>query len=115
MPPALPAAGGTEPRQGAHLFRGADPGRGAGARGGQPGGAGGRDARRSAGVGRGVERETAARAGRGQAGRRSGIQADLRTGLELEAQGIALLFGTEDQVEGMSAFLEKREAKCTGE
>jgi enoyl-CoA hydratase len=43
-----------------------------------------------------------------------GIQADLITGLELEAQGIALLFGTEDQVEGMSAFLEKREAKCTG-
>jgi enoyl-CoA hydratase len=44
-----------------------------------------------------------------------GIQADLRTGLELEAQGIASLFGTRDQVEGMNAFLEKREAKFTGE
>lgn len=43
-----------------------------------------------------------------------GLQADLRTGLELEAQGIALLFGTEDQAEGMSAFLEKREAKFSG-
>jgi enoyl-CoA hydratase len=44
-----------------------------------------------------------------------GIQTDLRTGLELEAQGIALLFGTEDQVEGLSAFLEKRKAKFAGE
>lgn len=43
-----------------------------------------------------------------------GIQADLRTGLEIEAQGIALLFDTEDQVEGLSAFLEKREARFTG-
>ena len=33
----------------------------------------------------------------------------------LGEEGIALLFGTEDQVEGMSVFLEKREAKCTGE
>jgi enoyl-CoA hydratase/carnithine racemase len=44
-----------------------------------------------------------------------GIQADLQTGLELEAQGITALFGTRDQVEGMSAFLEKRQAKFTGE
>jgi enoyl-CoA hydratase/carnithine racemase len=44
-----------------------------------------------------------------------GIQADLQTGLELEAQGIALLFGTRDQVEGMNAFLEKRAAKFIGE
>jgi len=43
-----------------------------------------------------------------------GVQADLGTGLELEAQGIALLFGTEDQVEGLSAFLEKRAARFTG-
>jgi enoyl-CoA hydratase/carnithine racemase len=44
-----------------------------------------------------------------------GIQADLQTGLELEAQGIGLLFGTRDQVEGMNAFLEKRAAKFIGE
>jgi enoyl-CoA hydratase len=43
-----------------------------------------------------------------------GIQADLATGHELEAQGVAALFGTGDQAEGMNAFLEKRAARFSG-
>lgn len=38
----------------------------------------------------------------------NGIQADLRTGLEIESTCYSLCFGTEDRREGMSAFLEKR-------
>jgi enoyl-CoA hydratase len=37
----------------------------------------------------------------------------LESANELEAQAFAMLFGTEDQKEGMSAFLEKRAAKFT--
>lgn len=33
---------------------------------------------------------------------------DLRSGLQAERQAVALLFGTDDRREGMSAFLEKR-------
>jgi len=43
-----------------------------------------------------------------------GIQADLRTGLGLEAKCFSLCFGTEDRVEGMKAFLEKRKPNFTG-
>lgn len=38
----------------------------------------------------------------------NGIQADLKTGLDMEARCFSLTFGTEDRVEGMKAFLEKR-------
>ncbi|MDO8491271.1 MAG: enoyl-CoA hydratase-related protein, partial [Dehalococcoidia bacterium] len=37
-----------------------------------------------------------------------GMQADLHTGLELEVQGILRHFRTEDCVEGIAAFREKR-------
>jgi enoyl-CoA hydratase len=37
-----------------------------------------------------------------------GADADLRVGNELERQAFAVLFGSEDQKEGMKAFLEKR-------
>lgn len=43
-----------------------------------------------------------------------GADADLRTGSELERQSFAMLFGTEDQREGMKAFLEKRAANFSG-
>jgi enoyl-CoA hydratase len=43
-----------------------------------------------------------------------GLQADVATALELEVQGFAALFGTGDQTEGMTAFLEKRAARFTG-
>ncbi|MDH7508425.1 MAG: short-chain-enoyl-CoA hydratase [Methanomassiliicoccales archaeon] len=43
-----------------------------------------------------------------------GIDVDLETGLALEAKGFAICFSTEDQKEGMRAFLEKRDAKFTG-
>ena len=38
----------------------------------------------------------------------NGVQADLRTGVDIEARCFSLCFGTEDRVEGMKAFLEKR-------
>jgi len=44
----------------------------------------------------------------------NGIQADLRTGIEIEARCYSLCFGTKDRVEGMNAFLEKREAHFEG-
>jgi len=36
------------------------------------------------------------------------LNSDLRTGIELEKQTIAVLFGTEDRIEGTTAFVEKR-------
>lgn len=44
----------------------------------------------------------------------NGVQADLRTGLEMEARYYALCFGTEDRREGMNAFMEKREPVFRG-
>jgi len=44
-----------------------------------------------------------------------GAETDLQSGLVMEAQAITILFGTRDQKEGMSAFLEKRAARFTGE
>jgi len=44
----------------------------------------------------------------------SGMQADLKTGLEIEARCFALCFGTEDRNEGMNAFLEKRKPEFKG-
>lgn len=43
-----------------------------------------------------------------------GADQDLRAANELERQGFAVLFGSEDQREGMKAFLEKRPASFTG-
>lgn len=44
----------------------------------------------------------------------NGAQADLKTALDIEARCFALCFGTEDRVEGMNAFLEKRRAEFKG-
>jgi enoyl-CoA hydratase len=43
-----------------------------------------------------------------------GAGVPLHTANELESQAFALLFGTDDQREGMKAFLEKRSAKFSG-
>jgi enoyl-CoA hydratase len=42
------------------------------------------------------------------------LQGDHRSGLETEARLFAMLFSTEDQKEGMAAFVEKREPRFTG-
>jgi len=44
----------------------------------------------------------------------NGLQADMKTALELEARCYSLCFGTEDRVEGMNAFLEKRKPNFRG-
>ena len=44
----------------------------------------------------------------------TGMNADLKTGIEAERQAMAFLFGTEDRVEGMGAFLAKRQATFKG-
>jgi enoyl-CoA hydratase len=44
----------------------------------------------------------------------AGINSDLKTGIEAERQAMGFLFGTEDRVEGMGAFLQKREAAFKG-
>jgi len=44
-----------------------------------------------------------------------GVDADLVSANELEAQAFAMLFGTADQKEGMKAFMEKRKAEFRGE
>ncbi len=43
-----------------------------------------------------------------------GLRMDLEAGLQYEHQCFSLLFATEDQKEGMKAFLEKRPAKFQG-
>jgi enoyl-CoA hydratase len=44
----------------------------------------------------------------------AGMSMDLNSGFNLENECFALCFATEDQKEGMSAFLEKRKANFTG-
>lgn len=44
----------------------------------------------------------------------NGVQADLKTGLDIEARCFSLCFGTEDKMEGMNAFLEKRKPNFKG-
>ena len=43
-----------------------------------------------------------------------GIQTDLRTGLSIEARCFCMCFGSQDRVEGMTAFLEKRKPVFQG-
>lgn len=45
---------------------------------------------------------------------RQGMQMDLASGLELETFLVTTIYGTEDKNEGISAFLEKREAAFKG-
>ena len=44
----------------------------------------------------------------------TGVNMDLASGIDLEEQCFALCFGTEDQKEGMGAFLEKRKPQFKG-
>ena len=114
--PAPHPAGGEDARQGAHLHR-RSRGRGAG-QGVRPGA--GRAAAPTSSwstAARWPRRSSrTARSPSPQAKRviEFGADQDLRTANELERQGFAVLFGSEDQREGMKAFLEKRPAAFTG-
>jgi enoyl-CoA hydratase len=44
----------------------------------------------------------------------TGMNADIKTGIEAERIAMAFLFGTEDRFEGMGAFLAKRSADFKG-
>ncbi|WP_071025446.1 enoyl-CoA hydratase-related protein [Peptoniphilus raoultii] len=44
----------------------------------------------------------------------SGSQTDIETAMEIERTSFGLLFSTEDQREGMNAFLNKKQAKFSG-
>ncbi|MBD1372202.1 enoyl-CoA hydratase/isomerase family protein [Hazenella sp. IB182357] len=44
----------------------------------------------------------------------TGVEVDLKTGLEMEAAFFGLTFDSEDRKEGMDAFVEKRAARFTG-
>lgn len=44
-----------------------------------------------------------------------GLQTDIHTGMDIEKLAFSLCFATEDQKEGMKAFLEKRGAEFKGE
>ena len=43
-----------------------------------------------------------------------GVQVDIESGIAIEADLFGMCFGTEDQKEGMAAFLEKRKAEFKG-
>jgi len=43
-----------------------------------------------------------------------GMSTDVKTGIEAERASLAFLFGTEDRLEGMTAFLQKRTPKFSG-
>jgi enoyl-CoA hydratase len=44
-----------------------------------------------------------------------GVDVDLETGLAFELESSSKLFGTEDQIEGMEAFMERRRPEFEGE
>jgi enoyl-CoA hydratase len=43
------------------------------------------------------------------------VSLDIDSGLDFEAEAFGLCFGTEDQKEGMAAFLEKRKPTYRGQ
>jgi len=45
----------------------------------------------------------------------NGLNTDLKTGIAFEGQCVGLCFATQDQTEGMTAFLEKRQADFKGQ
>ena len=45
----------------------------------------------------------------------NGLQCDIITGIQFESNVFGLCFATEDQKEGMKAFMEKRKAAFKGE
>jgi enoyl-CoA hydratase/carnithine racemase len=53
--------------------------------------------------------------GRAKAAINQALQADLDVGLAFELEAVTLTFGTEDQKEGMAAFVERRKPAFSGQ
>jgi enoyl-CoA hydratase/carnithine racemase len=53
--------------------------------------------------------------GRAKAAINRALQTDLDAGLAFELEAVTLTFGTEDQTEGMSAFVERRRPDFKGQ
>jgi enoyl-CoA hydratase/carnithine racemase len=52
--------------------------------------------------------------GRAKAAINQALETDLDAGLAFELEAVTLTFGTEDQNEGMSAFIERRRPEFKG-
>jgi enoyl-CoA hydratase len=70
------------------------------------------DARRLAGR---IARQGPIAVGRAKAAINQALQAGLDTGLAFELEAVTLTFGTQDQDEGMTAFLERRKPEFEGQ
>jgi enoyl-CoA hydratase len=62
-----------------------------------------------------IARQGPVAVGRAKAAINQALRTDLDAGLAFELEAVTLTFGTEDQDEGMTAFLERRKPEFKGQ